>query len=440
MSEISLSKAGLSPPPEEPRENLLTSLGPGLITGAADDDPSGIATYSQVGAQFGFGMLWTMLFSFPLMAAIQEICARLGRITGMGVAANLAKCYPKAVVRGLVLLLCVANVFNLGADVAAMAAAIQLLLGGNLLLWAAFFGAISLLLQVYVPYRIYVRYLKWLTWALFAYVLTAFVARVPWTQALRATLIPAVSADPEYLMALIAVLGTTISPYLFFWQTSQEVEDVRINKHESPLRRKPSQAWGQFRRIAFDTRVGMAFSNLVAFFIILTTAATLHASNAGLSIQTAADAAKALRPLAGRFAELLFALGIIGTGMLAIPVLAGSAAYAVSELFGWRASLESKPRHARKFYYVLSAATILGVCLNFVGMNPIRALFLSAVVNGVVAVPMMFLLMLMSQKPLVVGKFVLPQYLRVVGWVATGAMLVASLGFLWTTVKQFLAR
>lgn len=440
MSEISLSKAGLSLPPGEHRENLLASLGPGLITGAADDDPSGIATYSQVGAQFGFSMLWTMLFSFPLMAAIQEICGRLGRITGMGVAANLAKCYPKTVVRGLVLLLCIANVFNLGADVAAMASAIQLLVGGTLLLYAIVFGAASLLLQVYVPYRMYVRYLKWLTWALFAYVLTAFVVRMPWTQALHSTLIPSVSVNPEYLMALIAVLGTTISPYLFFWQTSQEVEDVRINKHESPLRRKPSQAWGQFRRIAFDTRVGMAFSNVVAFFIILTTAATLHASNAVVRIQTAADAAKALRPLAGRFAELLFALGIIGTGMLAIPVLAGSAAYAVSELFGWRASLESKPREARKFYYVLSAATILGVCLNFLGMNPIRALFLSAVANGIVAVPMMFLLMLVSQKPAIVGKFVLPRYLRVVGWVATGVMVVASLGFLVTTMQQLLGR
>jgi len=440
MSEISLSKASLSPAPGEERANLLASLGPGLITGAADDDPSGIATYSQVGAQFGFAMLWTMLFSFPLMSAIQEICARLGRITGMGVAANLAKCYPKAVVRGLVLLLCVANIFNLGADVAAMAAGIQLLIGGNLLGYAICFGVASLLLQVYVPYRIYVRYLKWLTWALFAYVLTAFVVRVPWTQALRSTLIPSVSLDPEYLMAFIAVLGTTISPYLFFWQTSQEAEEVRLNKHESPLRKKPSQAWAQFRRIAFDTRVGMAISNIVAFSIILTTAATLHAANAGLRIQTAADAAKALRPLAGRFAELLFALGIIGTGMLAIPVLAGSAAYAVSELFGWRASLESKPRQARKFYYVLAGATILGVCLNFVGMNPIRALFLSAVVNGVVAVPMMFLLMLMSQKQRVVGKFVLPRYLRVVGWIATGVMLVASVGFLWTTVQQALAR
>jgi NRAMP (natural resistance-associated macrophage protein)-like metal ion transporter len=440
MSEISLSEAGLSPPPADERENLLGSLGPGLITGAADDDPSGIATYSQVGAQFGFAMLWTMLFSFPLMAGIQEICGRLGRITGMGVAANLAKCYPKTVVRGLVLLLCVANIFNLGADVAAMAAAIQLLVGGKLLWYAIFFGVASLLLQVYVPYRIYVRYLKWLTWALFTYVLTAFVVRVPWGEALRSTLLPSVSLDPKYLMALIAVLGTTISPYLFFWQTAQEVEDARINKHESPLRKKPLQAWAQFRRIAFDTRVGMAFSNIVAFFIILTTAATLHASNASIRIQTAADAAKALQPLAGRFASLLFALGIIGTGMLAIPVLAGSAAYAVSELFGWRASLESKPGKARKFYYVLSGATILGVCLNFVGIDPIRALFLSAVVNGIVAVPLMFLLMLISEKPAIVGKFVLPRYLRVAGWIATAVMLVASLGFLVTALHQWLVR
>jgi Mn2+/Fe2+ NRAMP family transporter len=304
-------------------------------------------------------------------------------------------------------------------------------------LYAIFFGVASLLLQVYVPCRIYVRYLKWLTWALFAYVLTAFVVRAPWGQALRSTLVPCVSLDPKYLMALIAVLGTTISP---FWQTAQEVEDARINKHESPLRKKPLQAWAQFRRIAFDTRVGMAFSNIVAFFIILTTAATLHASNASIRIQTAADAAKALQPLAGRFASLLFAPGIIGTGMLAIPVLAGSAAYAVSELFGWRASLESKPGKARKFYYVLSGATILGVCLNFAGIDPIRALFLSAGVNGIVAVPLMFSLMLISEKPAIVGKFVLPRYLRVAGWIATAVMLVASLGFPVTALPQWLAR
>ena len=439
MSDLTAAKPVFAEPKPTQVEKLLTQLGPGLVTGAADDDPSGIATYSQAGAQFGFAMLWIMLFSFPLMAAIQEICARLGRITGLGVAANLAKCYPQIVVRSLVLLLCLANIFNLGADVSAMAAAMQLAAGGAAAAYALIFGAVSLLLQIYVPYRQYTRYLKWLTWSLFAYVITAFVVHIPWAHALKATVIPSISFKPDYLMALIAVLGTTISPYLFFWQTSQEVEEVKVNAQESRLKKKPFQALEQFRRIAFDTRVGMAFSNIVAFFIILTTAATLHAGNAGVRIQTAADAAKALQPFAGRFASLLFALGIIGTGMLAIPVLAGSAAYAVSELFGWRASLESKPHNARKFYYVLSAATILGVCLNFVGIDPIRALFLSAVINGIVAVPLMFLLMLISEKPAIVGKFVLPRYLRVAGWIATGVMLVASLGFLITALQQSLA-
>jgi NRAMP (natural resistance-associated macrophage protein)-like metal ion transporter len=419
---------------------LLAQLGPGLITGAADDDPSGVATYSQVGAQFGFAMLWTTLFSFPLMTAIQEICGRLGRITGIGIAGNLVKCYPQLVVRGLVLLLCFANIFNLGADISAMAAAMVLVAGGKLVVYSVLFGAISLLLQVYVPYRKYVHYLKWLTWALFAYVITAFVVRVPWLQALHATLVPSISLDADYLMGLVAVLGTTISPYLFFWQTSEEVEQIRITKHQLPLNKNPSQAQDQFRRIALDTRVGMAFSNVVAFFIILTTAATLHASGTGSHIQTAADAAKALEPLAGHFAFLLFALGIIGTGMLAIPVLAGSSAYAVAETFGWRASLESRPIHARKFYYVLSIATVLGVCLNFIGIDPIRALFWSAVVNGIVSVPLMFFLMILSSNPAIIGKFQLPAYLRVVGWVATGVMTLASLAFLVTAIYERLAR
>src|SRR6266403_660783 len=263
--------------------SVLGRLGPGLVTGAADDDPSGIATYSQAGAQFGFAMLWIMLFSFPLMAAIQEICARLGRITGLGVAANLAKCYPKIVVRSLVLLLCLANIFNLGADISAMAAAIQLVVGGTAAAYALIFGAVSLLLQIYVPYRKYVHYLKWLTWSLFAYVITAFVVQIPWAHALKATVIPSISSKPDYLMALIALLGTTISPYLFFWQTSQEVEEVKVNAHESSLKKKPFQAFEQFRRIAFDTRVGMAFSNIIAFFIILTAAATLHSADPGLT-------------------------------------------------------------------------------------------------------------------------------------------------------------
>jgi NRAMP (natural resistance-associated macrophage protein)-like metal ion transporter len=439
MAEGSIKQPLASAKPHQ-SERLLARLGPGLITGAADDDPSGIATYSQVGAQFGFSMLWVALFSFPLMAAIQEVCGRLGRITGMGLAANLAKCYPKRVVGFLVLLLCVANIFNLGADISAMAAGMQMLAGGSSEAYALIFGVVSLLLQIYVPYRKYVHYLKWLTWTLLAYVATAFVVHVPWGRALRATIIPSVSLNADYMMALVAVLGTTISPYLFFWQTSQEVEEVRINKHESPLKKKPFQAFHQFRRISFDTRVGMAISNIVAFFIILTTATTLHVAAAAKGIKTAADAANALRPVAGHYAFLLFAAGIVGTGMLAVPVLAGSVAYAVSEMFKWRASLESKPSHARKFYYVIALATILGVCLNLFGFNPIRALFLSALVNGLVAVPFMFLLMLISMNRSIVGEFQLSLHLRFTGWVATGFMAAASLGFIVSALHAFLSR
>jgi NRAMP (natural resistance-associated macrophage protein)-like metal ion transporter len=414
--------------------HFLIRLGPGLITGAADDDPSGIATYSQAGAQFGMGMLWTMLFTFPLMAAIQEICARLGRITGAGIAENLRLYYPKPILYGVVFLLLVANIFNLGADVTAMGAAAQLIFGGNLNLYALLFGVASVALQVFVPYKKYVHYLKWLTLALFAYVATAFVVHVPWLAAARATVLPRLSWTLEYWMALVAVLGTTISPYLFFWQAAEEVEDVRLTRGQSALNKKPEQAPAQLRRIAIDTRVGMAFSNLVAFFIILTTAATLHAANAGKGIQSAADAAKALQPLAGHFAFLLFALGIIGTGMLAIPVLAGSAAYAVAEALHWRASLESRPSKARKFYLVIAAATLAGLSLNLLGLNPIRALFLSAVINGVVAVPLMVMLMLMSANPKIRGQFQLPLYVSIGGWAATVVMFLASLGFMVSAI------
>ena len=422
-------RAARKPASRTPRASFLRSLGPGLITGAADDDPSGIATYSQVGAQFGTGMLWTMLFSFPLMSAIQEICARLGRITGEGVAENIRKHYPKPLLYGIVSLLCIANIFNLGADVSAMGAAAQLVFGGSLSAYALAFGFASLLLQIFVPYEKYVRFLKGLTLALFAYVATAFVVHVPWIAALHATLIPSISWTATYWMALVAVLGTTISPYLFFWQASEEAEDERLKEGDEPLTKKPSQAATQFRRIAIDTRVGMAFSNLVAFFIILTTAMTLHGSTAGNNIETAADAAKALRPLAGNFAFLLFALGIIGTGLLAVPVLAGSAAYAVAESFQWRDSLEDKPRQAPKFYAVLAAAMLIGISLNFLGMNPIRALFWSAVLNGVVAVPLMIVLMHMSSNPKITGTFKPPLYVTIVGWAATAVMFLAALGF-----------
>jgi Mn2+/Fe2+ NRAMP family transporter len=372
-----------------------------------------------------------MLFSLPLMIAIQEVCARIGRVTGMGIAANMRKHYPASLMYMIVSLLCLANIFNLGADIGAMGAAAQLLFGGPLLPYVIAFTIISLLLQMYIPYTQYVKYLKWLTMALFAYVLTALVANVSWGNALHATLVPSLAFNANYFTALVAVLGTTISPYLFFWQASEEAEEVRDNRKEHPLKWAPWQAKKQFERIKVDTVVGMGFSNVVSLFIILTTAATLHA--AGITnIQTSAQAAKALEPLAGRFAFALFTVGIVGTGLLAVPVLAGSAAYGVAEAFKWRASLENRPSEARQFYGVLAVATLVGLALNFVGMNPIRALFWSAVINGVVSVPLMVVTLLMAVNPRVMGKFTLPLRLRVLGWIATVAMLVASIGLFAT--------
>jgi NRAMP (natural resistance-associated macrophage protein)-like metal ion transporter len=416
------------------KKSFLSKLGPGLITGASDDDPSGIATYSQTGAQFGYTMMWLMLFSWPLMIAIQEICARIGRVTGVGIAANMRKHYPAPLLYAIVSLLCLANIFNLGADIGAMGAAGQLLLGGPIPPFVFFFSVVSLSLQMYVRYTRYVNYLKWLTAALFAYILTAFVAHVDWGHALHATILPSLYFNGRYFTTLIAVLGTTISPYLFFWQASEEAEDVRDNRKEHALKWAPWQAQEQFERIRVDTVVGMGFSNLVALFIILTTAATLHV--AGITeIQTSAEAAKALEPLAGRFAFVLFALGIIGTGLLAVPVLAGSAAYGVAEAFKWRASLERRPREARRFYGVLAVATLIGLALNFVGINPIRALFWSAVLNGIVSVPLMVVTMLMAGNPKVMGQFTLPRGLKAVGWIATLVMLAASVGLFATLGK-----
>lgn len=409
------------------KKTFLQKLGPGLITGASDDDPSGIATYSQTGAQFGYSMTWLMLFSYPLMIVIQEICARIGRVTGVGIAGNMRRHYPRPLLFAIVSLLCLANIFNLGADLGAMGAAGRLLLGGPLLPYIVGFAALSLILQIYIRYSTYVKYLKWLTLALFAYVLTAFVAHVDWTAAVRSTFLPSLSFNTKYFTTLTAVLGTTISPYLFFWQASEEAEDVHNNRKEHALKRAPQEAEEQFARIRVDTYAGMGLSNAVALFIILTTAATLHA--AGIhDVETSAQAAKALEPLAGRFAFELFAVGIIGTGLLAVPVLAGSAAYGVAETFWWHASLESRPKKAKQFYAVLAVATLVGFSLNFVGLNPIRALFWSAVINGVVSVPLMVVTMRMASNRKVMGEFTLPPYMRIMGWVATAVMLAASVG------------
>ena len=405
----------------------MARLGPGVITGASDDDPSGIATYSQVGAQFGYGMLWTMLFSYPFMAVIQEISGRLGRVTGAGIAANVRRYYPRPLLYAILPLMLAANIVNLGADLGAMGAAMKLLVPGSLTLYIVLFAAFSSGLQVLVPYTRYVAYLKWLTLALFAYVATAFVARVDWSAALRGTFLPALALQKGFFTALIATLGTTISPYLFFWQASQEAEDVATNPLDHPLKQAPGEAPSQLGRIRVDTYIGMAFSNVVALFIIMTTAATLHAHGI-FRVDTAAQAAKALEPLAGRFAFGLFALGIIGTGLLAIPVLAGSAAYAVGETLKWRASLEERPAQAPKFYWALIAATGIGLSLNFIGIDPIRALFWAAVLNGLAAAPIMAVLMRMSTNQRVMGKFTLSRPLKAIGWCATAVMVLSSLG------------
>jgi NRAMP (natural resistance-associated macrophage protein)-like metal ion transporter len=411
---------------------VLGRLGPGLITGAADDDPSGIGTYSQVGAQFGYGMLWTVIFSYPLMSVIQEISARIGRVTGAGIAANIRRHYSKPVLYVIVALLLIANICNLGADIDAMGAVANLLLPGPTGLYVLVFGAISLLLQILVPYSRYVHYLKWLTLVLFAYVITSIVMKEPKLAALHATFLPSISFHREYFTALIAVLGTTISPYLFFWQASEEVEEVCTHAVQKPLLVAPEQGPDQLQRIRFDTYFGMAVSNLVAFFVILTAAATLHAHGV-LDIQTASQAAKALEPLAGRFAFIVFALGIIGTGLLAVPVLAGSAAYGVSEASGWKASLQKKPKQAVRFYVTIGVSTCIGIALTFAHVNPMKALFWSAVINGIVAVPVMAIMMILTHNPKIMGKFTLPPYLRWVGWLATAVMLFASLGLFFAS-------
>ncbi|MFY9559354.1 MAG: divalent metal cation transporter [Terriglobales bacterium] len=413
--------------------SILNQLGPGLVTGASDDDPSGIATYSQVGARFGYGMLWTMLLSYPLMAAIQEISARIGRVTGCGIAANLRRYYPKWILYSVLSLMLLANIFNLGADLGAMGAAAQLLLPGPARIYIVMFGAASVLAELFIPYSKYAKYLKWLTLSLFAYVATAFFVHVPWSVVVQTTFSPKIEITIEYLMALIAVLGTTISPYLFFWQASQEVEEVTNNPGEEALKRAPDQARRQLGRIRVDTYIGMAFSNVVAFFIILTTAATLHAHGIH-EISNSAQAALALKPLAGRYAFLLFVCGIVGTGLLAVPVLAGSAAYGMGEARRWRVGLERKPKEAVRFYAAIAAATLVGLSLNFSSIDPIRALFLAAVLNGLVAAPLMVVIMIMAGSRKVMGQFTIPPYLRVVGWIATGVMLCVCLGVFatWT--------
>ena len=419
--------------PRASAATLMGKLGPGLITGAADDDPSGIATYSQAGAQFGLQLLWTILFTYPLMVGVQIVSARIGRVTGKGLAGNIRAHFGYGPVYVIVMLLLVANTINIAADVSAMGEAMSLVAGGPAHWYAALFGTISLLLQVFIPYTRYVRILKWLTLALLAYVATVFTIHIPWLEVARATVWPHLEWNAAYVTTMVAVFGTTISPYLFFWQASQEVEEQQATPGALPLREAPKQARASFQRIGVDTVIGMGFSNLVAFFIILTTALTLHLHGID-TIDTSAQAAAALRPLAGDFAFALFSAGIIGTGMLAVPVLAGSAAYAIAGAFHWQKGLEKKAAEAKKFYGIIALSTLVGVAMGLSSIDPIKALFWSAVINGVISVPIMAVMMLMASRSAVMGRFVIGRRLRLLGWAATAVMLaaVSAMGYMMT--------
>ena len=402
-------------------KKFLKTLGPGLITGASDDDPSGIGTYSQAGAQLGFGIGWTMLLTYPLMVAIQEISARIGRVTGHGIAGNVCRHFPQPLLWALLTMLFVANTVNIAADLGAMADALKLLIGGPRIFYVIAFGVVSVAAQIFFDYKRYVAVLKWLTLSLFAYVIALAVAKVPWGEALRGVLIPSISWNTAFLTTLVAILGTTISPYLFVWQSAQEAEEQRIDKDKTPLKQDTSDARVEFHRIRLDTLIGMGFSNLIALAIIITTAATLHA-NGVTDIQSSAQAAEALKPVAGPFAELIFALGIIGTGLLAIPVLAGSTAYAVGEGLKWPVGLARKPKEASAFYVVLAISGLLGIALNFTPIDPIKALYWSAVINGVLAAPVMVGLMVLARRTKVMGKLVVKGWLYWLGWASTAAM------------------
>ncbi len=412
------------------RQSFLSRLGPGLITGAADDDPSGIGTHSQIGAQFGYGLSWTFLFSFPLMVAIQEVAAQIGRVTGAGIARNLRRHYPRPLLVLMVGLLLVANIVNLGADLAAMGAAVGLLIGGPLWLYTLLFGAFCVIVEIWLSYERYASVLKWATLSLFAYVAVVIVAHVPWGEALASLVVPRIEYTGAYATAVVAILGTTISPYLFFWQASQEIEEQKKHKAK-PLSITPKDAGPELKRIRVDTLTGMAFSSIVSLAIVFATAATLHA-NGVLDIGTSAQAAEALRPIAGNFAFALFSLGIIGTGLLAVPVLAGSAAYAVTEMFGIASSLDAKPTKARLFYGTIAVTTMLGVSLQYVGIDPARALYWAAVVNGVLAAPLMVMMMLIVRNPRAMGRLTLGPRATITGWFATLVMAGATIIFFAT--------
>jgi len=411
------------------REHPLAQLGPGLITGVADDDPSGIATYSQAGARFGLDMLWTMPLAYPLMSAVQSLCARIGRVTGKGLSANIKEAFPPVVLKGVVAMLLVANTLNIAADVAAMGEVAELVTGRDRHLMTALFVFGTLLLQVFVPYHRYVFFLKWLTLSLLAYAAVLFTVHVPWGEVAIRTFRPRFRSDAETAAMIVGVFGTTISPYLFFWQASEEVEEMHRGADASPLVLDPGPAGRELRRIRWDTWSGMLYSNVTAWFIILATAVTLNA--AGIrNIETASQAASALRPLAGDFAYLLFALGILGAGFIGVPVLAGSGAYALSEAMGWDSGLERKAGDAKGFYSIIALSVLVALIIQYSPISPMKALFWSAVINGVIAVPLMVVILILVTKKAVMGEFTASRPVLFLGWMATILMSAASVRML----------
>ena len=417
---------------ERLKEHPLARVGPGLITGVADDDPSGIATYSQAGAQFGLNMLWTMPLAYPLMAAIQSMCARIGRVTGKGLAANIKEAFPPYILYGSVLLLIIANTFNIAADMASMGEVTELVTGWDRHLATVILALTSLLMQIFIPYHRYIFYLKWLTLSLLAYAAVLFTIHVPWQEIVSRTFWPDIKLDADTATVVTGVFGTTISPYLFFWQASEEIEDMAARKDPPARAEKPAIASRELRRIKWDTWSGMFYSDITSYFIILATALTLHVSGI-TDIQTAAQAAGALRPLAGDFAFFLFALGILGVGLVGVPVLAGSAGYAIAEAAGWNWGLERKANDARGFYGVIAVAVLGGLLLEYTPISPMKALFWSAVINGVVAVPLMVVIILLASRKSVMGPFTAPRALIILGSLATAVMgLVAAMMFVPT--------
>ena len=428
--------SSVDPEPSRGFRAFLKALGPGLVTGAADDDPSGIGTHSQVGAEFGYGLAWTFVLSFPLMIVIQIIAAEIGRITGAGIARNLKRHYPRPVLWFMVTLLLIANIVNLGADLSAMGAALKLLAGGSGTLYTLFFGIVCIVLEVGLSYPRYASILKWTTLSLFSYFAVVAVAHVPWPHALRSLVVPELQFNAAYATAFVAILGTTISPYLFFWQAGQEIEEQRRH-HAKPLCLTARTAGPELRRIRLDTLTGMAFSTIISLAIVYATAATLHA-NGIHDIETSSQAAEALRPIAGRFAFAMFAIGIIGTGLLAVPILAGSAAYAVTEMAGIAGSLDAKPLSARLFYGTIAATTLAGAALNGVGIDPARALYWTAVVNGILAGPLMVMMMLIVRNPRAMGRLTVSRTQTILGWTATLVMIAASLLFFGFAIADYI--